>query len=605
MAAVRPPVPRRPVPLPRDNTEADDEPPSAAPKDLAARIAALSIAVSSADAKAKSFSLAKAPISPRFPARSQSSAGDEDLDVGRLLARKPPPPPPMKRASTIPISQGYGAPPPPPKRASRIVSNPQSEVEPAVRPPLPRLRRASSLNPPRTEESEQESYTEPTSPPPPKRRVPPPPTEVPEEREELEEPPPIPSRRRLPPPLSKQPEVEEYQEPPPPVPYRRRIPPLPAVEPEEVEFEEPSPPPPPRRRLPPPIDRSKPPPPIINTSSKPQLHAQGHQLPDHGSCLKCRDFTEVDTHATYFPRQEVTTLPDLAYSLTSPFEADVDKARVLFTWLHLNIAYNVADFFSGNIKHATPESTLRSGLAVCGGYAGLFKHLAELSGLQAHEVSGHGKGFGYAPLAPGKRPPPESSGHAWNCVYFEGEWHLIDPCWGAGAVSDTYTQRFDPSWFHSSVEEFGLRHFPTDRSYQLTEVAKTWEEYITSPPSLLVPSTVLENGYDAYSILPNIATIPGSQYVQFKIAKLCVHMSVAPQDNYSLLLYSGEDRVPLEFDYNEYAWTATYLTPTSGQVTLMFIDTLNGQDARGTNATQYIGRAAMSFKSLASWSIEV
>ncbi|KAG6897901.1 hypothetical protein C0992_009385 [Termitomyces sp. T32_za158] len=83
-----------------------------------------------------------------------------------------------------------------------------------------------------------------------------------------------------------------------------------------------------------------------------------------GSCPECRDFAHVDAHAALFPRHTVTSLDDLAYSLTEPFPYELEKARAIFTWLHHNITYDAEAFFSGNVQPSTAESTLSSGLAV-------------------------------------------------------------------------------------------------------------------------------------------------------------------------------------------------------------------------------------------------
>lgn len=84
---------------------------------------------------------------------------------------------------------------------------------------------------------------------------------------------------------------------------------------------------------------------------------------------------------------------------------------------------------------STPEKTISSGLAVCEGYAGLFAALALKAGLQAMVCSGASKGFGHTPLEPGQPVPAFKSTHAWNAVCIDnGEWKLVDPCWGAGHV---------------------------------------------------------------------------------------------------------------------------------------------------------------------------
>jgi transglutaminase-like putative cysteine protease len=181
-------------------------------------------------------------------------------------------------------------------------------------------------------------------------------------------------------------------------------------------------------------------PPPIPLSSRPNLDAILAFKPKPGaggSCLICRDFSGPDQHAARYPR---TQLPSsdvgwLAHQLCSPFRSATDKARAIFMWLHHNVDYDVHSFFNGTISPSTPEKTITSGLAVCEGYAGLFAALALKAGLQALVCSGDGKGFGHEPLKPGQPMPAFQSNHAWNAVCIDnGEWKLIDPCWGAGHI---------------------------------------------------------------------------------------------------------------------------------------------------------------------------
>lgn len=81
-------------------------------------------------------------------------------------------------------------------------------------------------------------------------------------------------------------------------------------------------------------------------------------------CLICRDFTGPDTHAAKFPRQQLPSsdVGYLADMLCAPFSSATDKARAIFTWLHHNVDYDVANFRAGTIKPSTPEGTITSGL---------------------------------------------------------------------------------------------------------------------------------------------------------------------------------------------------------------------------------------------------
>ncbi|KDR75865.1 hypothetical protein GALMADRAFT_248595 [Galerina marginata CBS 339.88] len=351
-------------------------------------------------------------------------------------------------------------------------------------------------------------------------------------------------------------------------------------------------------------------PPPLNLSSKPVIvpYESPVTLVDIPSCLQCRDFSEVDVHATLFPRNAVRSLEDLAYALAEPFDDDIDKARVIFTWLHYNISYDAHSFLSGNVQPSTAESTLASGLAVCGGYAGLFEHLGELIGLQVHAVSGHGKGYGYQPLYEGEPIPEMTSNHAWNCILLDQEWHLVDPCWGAGVLNGTlYEAKFAPNWFTSSPLEFGRRHFPADPSFQLTAEQYSWEEYIVAPDGPNLPADFHELGYNAILVEPATKTVPDRQFVRFSISKKCEHMSTAEVDNYVLVISTRDnDFTAMAFDDNEKAWVADIFTPRDGMVTIYAVHTVADQDAKGLSVAGFNktkGRKPMTFKGLAMWTV--
>ncbi|KAF1969081.1 hypothetical protein BU23DRAFT_540096 [Bimuria novae-zelandiae CBS 107.79] len=230
-------------------------------------------------------------------------------------------------------------------------------------------------------------------------------------------------------------------------------------------------------------------PPPVPLSSRPNLDAIMASKPKPGalptSCLICRDFSAPDQHAAQFPRNNLPSsdVTWLATQLTAPFPSPTDKARAIFAWLHHNVDYDCHSFFSGTISPSTPERTITSGLAVCEGYAGLFAALALKAGLEAIVVGGDGKGFGHSPLKPGDPVPPFKSSHAWNAVRIDnGQWKLIDACWGAGSLGcpgNVYNRHFKPAEFTKSNIDFGYTHYPENQDYLFREDGRvvTWEEY--------------------------------------------------------------------------------------------------------------------------------
>ncbi|PPQ71080.1 hypothetical protein CVT26_011621 [Gymnopilus dilepis] len=355
-------------------------------------------------------------------------------------------------------------------------------------------------------------------------------------------------------------------------------------------------------------------PPPLKLSSKPTAI---HDLPSSStaptpstpSCLQCRDFSQADAHASLFPRAAVRSLEELAYGLAEPFEDDIDKARAIFTWLHYNISYDAESFFSGNLQSSTPTSTLASGLAVCEGYAGLFERLGTLMGLQVHTVSGHGKGYGYQALCDDEPMPEMTSNHAWNCVVFHNEWHLVDSCWGSGFLNGkTYTARLAPKWFIAPPVEFGQRHFPSDPAFQLTSKQYTWKEYILASESPNLTGEFDQFGLHPMCLQPSKRLVPSGQYVKFSVTKRCEHMSVAEADNYVFVIgTTTQDYIPLEYSTRENAWMANIFVSGEGNITLYTVDKVAGHDAMGLGVIGFKhakGRKAMSFKGLAVWKVE-
>ena len=297
-------------------------------------------------------------------------------------------------------------------------------------------------------------------------------------------------------------------------------------------------------------------------------------------CLLCRDFSAADEHATQFPRSSVPggDLGWLAHQLTAPFASLTDRARVIFTWMHHNIAYDTDAFFSGNKKSATPASTFQTGLAVCAGYAGLYNAIATHAGLESICINGHSKGYGYKPPSAHSPVPAFKSTHAWNAVRIDdGQWKLIDSTWGAGHTCSStkrYVKEFNPPMFTMDNDEFGLRHFPTDPAHSFYPAddgrpAPSWESYILAdahdkPEKLTVYGKArAANGIDPRSFTPAEKRIrlsrytgPDAETVRFEFRKICPHWVSERQGlgkPYLFLLALGKkDYVPFQSDGQMY-----------------------------------------------------
>lgn len=293
----------------------------------------------------------------------------------------------------------------------------------------------------------------------------------------------------------------------------------------------------------------------------------------------------------------------------------------------------MVSFFNGTCQPSTPASTLSTGLAVCEGYAALFSALAGKAGLESVVINGHGKGYGFATLVPGDPIPAEYSTHAWNAVKIDdGEWKLIDCCWGAGHVSGKgkpYEKSFKPQHFTMSNNEFGLRHFPTNKTlfFRSDSHIVTWEEYIIGDQGgelVCVYTGVAEKeGLAETKFLPKHLKLPvaASKHqgptVRFQFERTCEHWDPLRNGEgkpyvFILKIHGVDGRAGdyIPFETNGTFWWADVPPKQLGApgqtITLYTVETVGGAVARGLSVEEYKlakGRKAMGFGGVAAWEL--
>lgn len=385
-------------------------------------------------------------------------------------------------------------------------------------------------------------------------------------------------------------------------------------------------------------------PPPIPFSSRPDLAAlqASNQKPGAAStinCLKCRDFSGPDSHAARFPRQSIPSqdIGWIAQQLTSPFPSATDKARAIFTWLHHNIIYDTEALYNDRVQGSTPASTLASGLAVCEGYAALFAVLATKAGLEALVVSGHGKGIGWSPL-PGQAVniPPYKGNHAWSAVRIDnGEWKLVDACWGAGHVEGwgkPYKQVFSRQHFENDNDVFGESHFPEDKRYFFRCDGRpeiSYEEYMLCDAGPEKPTCYTgfkeEHGFDERNVLPKHRKIPvynrdGTlpSIVRFQFQPICPHWDNAIHGKGKPYLFTlaikgkdgrKDDMLPLKSN-GRFWWVDVPredLGAPGQTVSVFYIKTLgDNHNTRGLTEREFLekrGRVGMSWGGVALWEL--
>ncbi len=202
--------------------------------------------------------------------------------------------------------------------------------------------------------------------------------------------------------------------------------------------------------------------------------------------------SQMDVIALNTPDSVETSIQSLAMYLGQTAKSDSEKARVLYRWMTENIIYDISPTISHMSSNVSANDVLKTRKAVCGGYAGLYKSLADIIGLKVVEINGWAKGVNYTPgaLFEGK-----TTNHAWIAVLIDSTWHLIDPTWGAGYMNNgVYVQKFNDYYFLTPPNELIYSHYPQDRQWQLLPQNVTLNEF---EKNIYVKWTFFELGMQA------------------------------------------------------------------------------------------------------------
>jgi hypothetical protein len=223
------------------------------------------------------------------------------------------------------------------------------------------------------------------------------------------------------------------------------------------------------------------------------------------------DYTFADSWALDINSDQAADLETLVAYLTARMGSDREKVRAIYRWIGANIDYDVnllARIREGGGRNRSADETFTMRSAVCGGYANLFRRMAELAGLKAVYLSGPSLTFDGV------------VGHAWNAVMIDGKWRLLDATWAAGYVEDAKTEngkfirKFTDIYFLTPAEHFIYTHFPEDPQWQLLEEKINKEQFMAyAKPSV----HFFVQGFDIQGLSHQDRHVHAAEKVEFKL----------------------------------------------------------------------------------------
>ena len=186
----------------------------------------------------------------------------------------------------------------------------------------------------------------------------------------------------------------------------------------------------------------------------------------------------------------------LAQQLTVSCSTDLQKVRAIFYWITDNISYRtkpphvrrkaaplIVDEASDTaalkpLDERVAENVLEEKVAVCDGYARLFKTLCSYSGIKAEVING------YARTEATKRIQRFRPNHSWNAVMIDSVWQLLDVTWASGYITwhgNEFVRHLDEQYFLSAPEQFIREHYPDDMRWTLMTDPPLMPEFRHSP----------------------------------------------------------------------------------------------------------------------------
>jgi len=208
----------------------------------------------------------------------------------------------------------------------------------------------------------------------------------------------------------------------------------------------------------------------------------------NGTFVFSQNYEKVDSVVRNYPSSFKSTA-ELAELIKKDFSFPEEKARAIFTWIALNIEYDVKAYTSSpknisysyktqeeklikeqKFKDELVKQTLHEKKAVCEGYSTLYKSICDLVSIECKIIRGASKtkNADIGKIA-------YSNDHAWNVVKINNSLKLVDVTWGAGYVNKNithFTFSFNDFYFFSPPERFFLNHYPENKDFLFIKMSK-------------------------------------------------------------------------------------------------------------------------------------
>lgn len=189
---------------------------------------------------------------------------------------------------------------------------------------------------------------------------------------------------------------------------------------------------------------------------------------------------------------DAPTPDSLARLINLHFTTPVERVRAIYTWIASHIEYNTSIYRPWAARYSySPDpldtaavwpsgdemaarKVMRKRMAVCDGYARLFKVLCDYAGVESHVVQGYARGLGSNRFR---------TNHTWNVVKIDSVWKLVDVTWASGYLNygNDYVQTQNDYYFFTPPDQFIRDHYPEELRWALLPNPPLFSEFKKTP----------------------------------------------------------------------------------------------------------------------------
>ncbi len=190
-------------------------------------------------------------------------------------------------------------------------------------------------------------------------------------------------------------------------------------------------------------------------------------------------FISIDSFANNLP---YASLPIIAQKINTHTKDPLKRARAIYIWITQHIAYDVAASKKTRHYYFTYKNTadsiawhkkfdekqiqnvIQNKVAVCDGYARVFKTLCEACNIPCIIINGKARTIDYNYVE------NNLINHSWNAIEINNKWQLVDATWGSGYVDNNmFVKSLSNFYFCTSPQYLVYTHLPDMPIWQLVD----------------------------------------------------------------------------------------------------------------------------------------